>query len=414
MSISQSDRTREAKVARGTPIAESIKLGNLQYPMIRPMSLVSQRRSITHDAQSTSYAPSSTITTFLNSGDDYVYGPGCYLRFDVTFATADGDMGGGANSIGSIVNLIDSLSIYHSSGTLIDRVEAVNLKHAVTQIVSKPADYFLSNGVNYGYDALLTAGTVYKYAIPLSDLHNFWGRKKLIPAMLHSGLKVVIQLASNDMVTSVTTGTFTVTNPSFSIDSLTLTDSAQLFLQEQSAKNGLVFPFTSWEHVSQATAASTTYNLQVFRAVSQATMAMAVARVTTNVADDSKDSFTPTDIAADEKESMSVQWKLAGLYMPVKALDSLADLWQWNRNQITNDPGTVAGYPVTTDEYSGIHLCRLERDHVIKAQGIPVSGSRSLTYTATFNDPTARTISIYMEFIKLAKVYLYDKIIIQE
>jgi len=405
------DRTREAKVARGAPIAESIKLSDLTYPMIRPMSLVSSRRVIEHSAQSISYAPGAAITTFLNSGDDYVFGPGSYFKFNVLFSGADGTFVGD----GSAVNCIDSISIYHSSGTLVDRVEAVNLKHSVMQKQTHPADYFLTNAVNYGYGATLTAGTVYKYCIPLGDLHNFWGRKKLIPAMLHSGLKVVIQLSSAATATSTTGGTFLVQNPSFAIDSLTLTDSAQLHLQEISAKQGLVFPFLSHEHISQSTSSGTSYNQSVFRAVSQATLAVAVARTTANVNAITLDSFEPVPCAADEAKVCSVQWKLAGLFMPNKALDSMAEIWTWNQNQMSNDSANrVAPYSVADAKYNGVHMVRLERDHAIKAQGLPVSGSRSLTYSATFGTSVARTVDIFMTFVKLSRCYLFDKVIIQE
>jgi hypothetical protein len=404
--------TSESRVAgRGTPIGESIKLSNLEYPMVRPMSLVTQRRQIEHQAQSTSYAPSSTITTFINSGDDYINGRGCYLRFDVQWTTQSGVYG----PDGSIVNCIDNISLYHSSGTLIDRVEEVGLRHSVMMKQLHTPEWFTNNATNYGYNGTdgVGAANLAKYSIPLSTLHSFWDSDKLIPAMLSSGMKVVIQLKPSAIVTSGTAlGTYVINNPIFVMDSLTLTDSAQLHLQEESAKNGLVFPFKSWDHVSQAPGSSTSYNLSVFRAVSQATDAFAVARLTADIAD-AKDSFLPVTVGADETESFAVQWKLGSQYFPIKALDTLTDIWQFNRMQVEADAKRVAPFPVSTNKYSGVHMVRLERDALIKGQGIPVSGSRSLNYTATFGSAAIRTIDVFMGFISLARVYMFDKVLIQ-
>lgn len=401
--------TTEAKVARAAPMGDSIKLSNLEYPMIRPMSLVTQRRQIEHSAQSTSYQANSTITTYINSGDDYVWGKGCYFRFDITWATQDGDY----NSQGSAVNVIDNISLYHSSGTLIDRVDGVNLRHAVWTQHTRDVDYFTRDAKNYGYSEANTAGTKYEYAVSLGDLHPFWNTDKLIPAMIHSGMKIVIQLAPNTIPNSGTAGgTYTLTDPVLVMDQLTLTDSAQLFLQEQSAKNGLVFPFKSWEHIDSSSASGTSYNMSVFRAVSQATEAFAVARETANIAD-GEDSFLPD--AVNTTGAFSVQWKLASQYYPVKALSSQADLFHWNRNQISTDIGVRKSnlLPNATMN-TGVHVVRLERDHLLKHQGVPVSGSRSLTYTASFGDAGARTIDVFMSFVKILRCFLFDRLIVSE
>lgn len=416
--LPQGRDTTEGKTSRGMPIGEAIKVSSLEYPMVKPLSLITQRRLIEHAAQSSSYASNSTITAFINSGDDWVAGKTSYLKFGIEWTTQAGNY----DEYGSVVNVIDSISIYHSSGTLIDRVEAVNLKHCVWTNHTKNGDYLSNDALNYTYSATHAVDTTYTCAVPLGDLHGFWNTDKLIPAMLHSGLKVVIQLASNTIPNSgLAGGTFAVSDPVFVIDSLTLTDSAQLYLQEESAKNGLVFPFETYEHIDQATAASSSYNLSVFRAVSQATRAFAVARTTADITTDGNDSFLPLTAGADGK--FSIQWKLGGNYFPVKSITTQADLYRINRDVVAYDTDKgcnlesgIGNGLTMSPMMTGVHMVKLERDHMLRHQGLPVSGSRSLNYTATLNSgsPVARTIDVFMMFIKLAKIFMYDKCIVSE
>lgn len=443
MSSAMTDTTREAKTSRGAGVSDSIKLADLTYPMVRPLSLVTQRRFINHDFQTSSYSAGSVATCFISSGDDYVYGPGCRLRFNVVLAGNNNVVTGfGLN--GSAINLIKNVEIYHSSGTQIDRVPNVNAYRAMKDRLTKSADYYNGEGSVYGMSwaadgkvADVTSytlgdpaadgsgdGRTHTFSIPMSEIHDFWGQKKLIPAMLHSGIKVVIQFASIAEATATTTGALTaltITNASIQCDSLTLTDSAQLYLQEESARNGLVYPFLSYENITETGTANIQGN--VFRAVSQATMAYAYGRVTTNLTDAAVDSFLPIAIttapeAKTESKAFSVQWKLAGQYFPVKQLTDYKDLSAWNRDQVRGMDHTGASFRTTyADEYlpySGIQAVRLERDHMLKLQGVPVSGSRALTYTSTWGVTTGKTVDIFMEFVKLAKIYMYDKCIIQE
>jgi hypothetical protein len=200
---------------------------------------------------------------------------------------------------------------------------------------------------------------------------------------------------------------------------LTLTDSANLFLQTESAKNGLVFPFTSYETISVTGTTNVTTN--VLRAVSQATMAYAIGRVTTNLVNADLDSFLPIAITTAPTSTVasaafSVQWKIAGQYFPVKDLSNYRDLYRWNASQVSGDSNKPLSFGARYADvaYSGIQCVRLERDHALKQQGIPVSGSRALTYTSTWGVNTAKTVDVFMEFVKLARVYMFDKVIVQE
>lgn len=403
-------KTRNAQVvSKSVPIGDSIKLGRMEYNMIRPSSLVVARKMIVHDAQSTSYTAGQNITTFLSTGDDAVWGRGSFLRFDVVFDGADGTVG--AN--GSAVNLIDNIALYHSSGTPILRIENVNLRHMINQVSTKSTAYLSSTAKSWGRNATLTDGTTYKYSIPLKDLCDFWNRDILTPAMLHSGIKVVIGLASQATSTSTTGSVFTVSNPAFHMDCLTLTDSANQWLQQRSASQGLVYPFKSYEHVSTAPGAATSYNINVLRAVSQAGFAVGCLRTTANVGVITADSFLPITIGADETKTMSVQWRLSGLYMPNKSLTTLSENYMWNRLQWDNVDHDL-GFGVDTVANSGIMALNLERDtYLINGNGHPVSGSRALNLAVTCGSSVARTLDVFMDFTKLARVYLYDKVLIQ-
>ena len=413
--LSSTTRNAETmKTSKGSSIAESAKIGMLEYNMIRPSSLVTQRRSIEHSAQSNTYNPSSSIVTFVNSGDDYINGRTSFLRFDVAWTTTAGDYG----AYGSAVNLFDSITIHHSSGTQIERLETLNLEHMVQQVSTKTAGYLVNNATAWGHgNQSATITVTNKYAIPLSHLSKFWDTDMLIPNMLHSGLKVVIGLASN---TGTTGGTFIVSSPTFHMDSVTLTDNAQIWLQERSAKQGLVFPFTSYEHVSTNGGGSvSSYSINVMKAVSQATFAVAVARTTASVAVDTADSFLPIALAADETQTMAVHWKLAGQQFPQSTITSLSTNYMWSRNQWGNvEAESQIQGPVDASsndlEYSGIFPLSLERDHLIAGQGHPLSGSRALNFSCTFGQgAVARTVDVFVYYTKLARVYLFDKVLVQ-
>lgn len=413
------DRDRnEEKTAKSTPIQDSIKISSLTYPMVRPLSLVTQRRAVEHPFQLTSYTSGNTMNCDTNSGDDYIVGKGCYLKFEMTWATQAG-VYGGATSAGSAINVIDNITVIHSSGTVIDKLEAVNIHHAFWSVATKSADTIGSDGAAYGFRATNAATTKFFFTIPLGEICGLFARDKPIPSMLASGLRFVIQLATNAQTTVnvAGSGTFTLTNPAIVFDQMTLTDSAQLYLQEQSSKNGLVFDFESHEHQQSGGGTSVQkYNISIFKAMSMATTAFAVARDTDNINSDAKDGFEPITATAGTAADMSLQWRIASQYYPLKAITDRGELFQWNRNQISVDYTNRPGYITPSSLFNtGVHFCRLERDHLLNYSGIPVSGSRALTYTATFAGAADdRTIDIFVHYVKLARVWGYNRIIISE
>jgi hypothetical protein len=306
---------------------------------------------------------------------------------------------------------------------LIDRVDYVNLMHMIMQRTTKTAEYLATNALNWGYGKTDVKTTdTHSHCIHLSDLHGLWNTDKLIPSFLHSGIKLVIKTAPSGIVTKNTTtgGTYTLSNVKVYCDQRTLTDAAQDVMARQSATKGLVFPFISHESVAVADSA-TSYNVQVNRPVSLAVDSVTIGRDTDLLAD-GKDSFVPIlldtnitdyDSAITSNDSFSVGWKLGSQIFPVRNLTNANDLYVWNRQNCPT-PDVPCVFKHFEAENLGIFWCSLERDSALRLQGLPTSGSRPLVVNLTYAASDNRTINVFLRFVKLARVYMFDRCVVQE
>jgi hypothetical protein len=409
------------------PTDTLLKLSKMEYPMIQPLSLVNQHRLMPYDCTSSTITAGNTFHVLLATGDDWVWGKGCYLKMDVTWTTQSGEYG----PLGSAANIIQEISIYHSSGHLIDRIDYVNLMHMVMQRTTKTTEHFTTNALNWGCgsgtaDYKDVAASTFSHCIPLSDLHGLWNTDKLIPSFLHSGIKLVIKTASSALVNEGTAGgTYALANVKVYCDQRTLTDAAQDVMARQSATKGLVFPFISHEAVAVADTAAS-YNIQVNRPVSLAVDSVTIGRDTALLVDGS-DSFLPINItktattatttyatsSLDKSDTFSVGWKLGSQIFPVRNLTNVNDLYVWNR-QNCPAPDVPASYKLFDVLNTGVFWCSLERDSALRLQGLPTSGSRPLVVNLTYGESSNRTINVFLRFVKLARSYMYDRVIIQE
>jgi hypothetical protein len=388
---------------------KKLDLNNLTYPMIQPVSLVVSRSQIQNAAQSTSYTQNKNMVFYLNTGSSLVNPRGCSLHMKVAWTTA------GNYASASAVNLIQDVSITHSHSRPIQTIKKVNLHHQLESHQRKSLEQLTQSGSQYDYKTDTKAAPLGgRYVcIPLSEISGFFDRDILIPSQIMAGLKVEVTLSTEALATSIV-GTFVISDPYISLDTFSLSDSANISIAKMAAKDGLVYPFQSY-HTVDMEATSTSYSLSCFNQMSQATFARACFRTTADIAAGA-DSYAPISIVdATTFDGCSVQAKIGNLYYPMQALNNATELFEWNKSQNFNGMQHRKDAYATTSVYNtGVFNFNLERDHLLDGNGVSVSGSRAFVLNITASSSVARTLDLFVYYIRLVRAFSNSQILISE
>jgi hypothetical protein len=281
-----------------------------------------------------------------------------------------------------------------------------------------------------------------QYCIPLSKLMGLFSSTKLLPGLgLISGarIEIGIERPATALRWAAGVGTFEMSNCHIVLDTYTLSDSILKTLNQTSATSGLEVLFDSYDRVVQPEGTSS-LNLSSKRAVSRAQWAMAVSRLTVNTTNAALDSMAAEKFAVE-----SQQWSLAGLWLPNNPLfgvdrgagfydvnehaqnaqyvfgkvrecmdDNMVSLTKFKGVQPYSQSGPGPDFlGIDSNEGYGVCAVVLERSATLHGSGLPVSGSRILQLRATYFDAQPRTITLYMVYQKLARVFL-DRALIKE
>lgn len=293
----------------------------LQYEMAPDLSVATDRTFKEHPFQKNEYGSGETAFCILNSGADFIDGRNTYLAFDIrpkfvgtlpsNFATHPR-----FNPLGSVLQMIRSITITDRAGNEIERVQDVGRLADLLMRNSYSNSWFNTYGRQFGATASHFAGedidpafggpesafaaparwpidtdtatadqegTSRGFVIPLRFISGLFDFNQLLPAQLMSGLRFEIQFQQPARALQFPGGdafttqyTYTHNNVRIVADSVKLTDSIARELNERAANDGLEIMFRTWFTTCFIQAVDTSqYNVEIRKAVSRAFGALA-------------------------------------------------------------------------------------------------------------------------------------------
>ncbi len=474
-----------------------LTVNNLQYLLEPDLSVAVNSTHKQHFFQSQEYTNEQRGICILNSGADYIDTTRSYLNLRLTNnSTSKLNFG----PTGSVLNIIQRITVSSRSGDELCRIRGVNLLQQMKCPYQMDTQWHRTVGELIGYGGSIRGGESKVFIIPMYMLCDFFGYGRLLPSMLMSGLRIEIEwenpkvsfkyskapplntsapidgefwvakginttgtghmdgevptavtITANDHImlwrpedpideetTPIVNPTYKVDNIYFNLKSVQLTDATQRALNELSAVNGLEIVYCDWEttdHVSD----TSSIHIEVRKASSRALKAILRQRPTANVAEYDQHSFLSTQF-----QYLEYQWQLGSLYFPQQPIKTRTgsdrtaakegcapeayaqtldcfDKFQPNsrpplmrlHQKVTYDGnmrlptwGEQQMDHVGFDEYGATIGVTLERSSLFNLAGIPINNSRVLSFRSSLASATGMTNTIFLKYVKLARVFL--------
>lgn len=399
-----------------------MEVNDIEYEFPKNLSVVNRRVLIRSNFNKSSYAHTETATCYLNSGDWYVDGKNSYLYFSVLVigACATGD--------GSLANLVNSITFTSKSGTEIERQLQAGDIRIIEDRYRCSGDWFNSAGQVMGY----LGGAAYNDApvgvvpsaeidccIPLGKLLGLGRTEALLPSQLVGGARIDITFNTPQLAlvgtAALAAATYTITNPSIVLDSYLFNDGVLRQLNSMAASRGLDVYFDTFDH-SRTTTAATSINMDARKAVSRAQYVVARTRLDSALDGTINDNPTISEVLSPTTSWATYQFNLGGLYFPNAPVSTEIEMCQnalycYGKMGYCDKPGSVGS--VAFMARNAIACATLERSSVLALSGLPVSSARVLSLNGTFDDAQSRTTDMYLNYIKVAKVFL-NRCIVKE
>jgi hypothetical protein len=440
-----------------------LDFNQLQYECYPDLSVVVDRTFKKSFFQKSSMDPTTTGYCIWNSGSDYINTKTSVLSLTLKIVMAS-DSGAQAVRWGrfdSGINCIKRLRIRDRAGNELVNKHDVNIIAAIERATMKSENWHNTVGTLSTIDAnayaiATVAGTHYvNVQIPLSELTGFFDFDQLMPAQIASGLRMEIEWEQLDKVfmfdvepTLLNAVTYSIEDAHVVLDSCKLTDSVARSLNTRSATDGLEISYRTWfSSTYQVPDGTQSVTLETRRAVSRAFKAYCHPKTTPTNEWSIQSMSTNTENTCEE-----YQWRAGNLYFPQQTvrnnasagLDNIVEksmfLYTLSMNSKTETPldngrltlrdwTAPSGVGVALDENSNgppadngignfgtwpkdlpggmaIIPLSLERSSVQDVSGIPLNNSRVLSLSAKFGDGDAREVKIFMQYLKVARVFM--------
>lgn len=405
-----------------------VSVNNLRYQNIGSPTLVEKRTQRKFYAKKTEYTGGENVEVSLSVGSDLVYGPNSFLVLCVKTDHGVSKFFQGAtknddSTRGSALNLIQSVLI-KTRGKEIDRCDHKNLLMKYLLHYENDTEYLHAGvgsamGTNVADFATKTC-----VAIPLMYISDIFGNKdQLIPHQIINNMDITLKL--EDGVTAFTWNTppaattYKVSDAYILLDQYSLKDSASLHLQkEASTKSGLVFSYKSWYHQTTNANAVTSISSNVGAPHSQTLRALSVVRNSTDIANDSVDSFR----AITETDASFPKWRylFGSMSFPEQKVDSPVESYMLVQQVFQKMRDNQSPNSIDIDEYKGqigVIAQSFERHGwLLEQSGLSLNiGGRNLILE--WNKPSNGNnlvIDTFMEFTRVISAYSDGKLVISD
>lgn len=461
-----------------------MSIQNLAYELPADISLAMSGgvlKKNSADQNSYTNTGSSEIVFTVQSSQDFVYGRNCYLRFDVKaagLATTGGDdvALGFLNSPATA--LFERVLIESRDGAELERIDDLNKMVRNCLPWKYPEDYRLSAEmagqkfskafVNNG-GAFTGAETVADFAlntpqavgtgsdlrvvIPLWYFSGLFSEETLLPPTLTSGMRIRLTLAPiAEAISIIGTDdgkatipgytaaalTYTITDPVIMCDSYTLEPTVMRAIMEQmSSKDGLPYVYESMFAQTANPGTSTSYTLQVNKAVARAQKLWVVTQNTI------ADSTLVDNLGTKQIPYYQVQTRVGDLYLPQQTLQlgstdsaagarrNCAELYAqnlqctWGMRDPYRDPSVslqdfrnfVTGSDLAETACNGgfaTVVQNLNQSAHVGASGLALNNSRTGEMTIRYHAGAtgAKNVVAWLQYVKVAAVYS-DRVVVK-
>lgn len=398
-------------------------VNNLIYRQPKALSLAKARTFVKQFFQRSDYpsAAGKTAICDWNTGSSYIDPYNSFLTFSVK---TTGGVGSFSFERGSSMNLINRLQVRSRSGTELERIDDANLWSYLDLNYSQSDEYLktigslMGHGVDTANHLTYSIGASVKFAIPLIFLCPLFRplKKQLIPPQMGSGLhfEMTFEAVNTAFISTSSITSYDITDIEFYLDTVELSDDTQKTLNMESANTGLewVSPriYTS---VTSLPAGQTSTSIQLRKAVSQAMSAYCIPRRTSDINDQTEDSFSSA--YGGLSQPIEYQYRVGSLFFPnqvVRENSTISNpesyinaLTTWDKNKHQNYPCSVSMKNFMQD--LGIFACTLSKNDSLHLAGLPLNNSRALELNLSFPDagPVERTLTLFLEYIQVSKFY---------
>lgn len=395
-----------------------LMVNNLVYKMPKALSLAVNRTMKRQYFHRNSYSDGENAIIDFNTGSSYIKCCNSYLTFNLKL-TGTTPTGNFAN--GSAINILNAINIQTRSGTELDRIDRLNIWSKNDIRHNYGQDWITKFGSMTGVgstgigatDAANLSATNTKFVIPLALISGFFRPKvhSLIPPQLASGLK--IELVFEDYRTAIfqksgTVTGYTVSDISIMADTVDLSDATQKTLNMESASSGLEYTYPRI-YASTNTISSTSINVQVRKAVSQANIATAALITQGDLLDVTKDS-----LKSETFDVSTWQYRLGSLYFPNQPIKTATDGVEsyfisqqvYDKSDHSHQENSVSLTDFTTNGY-GILSASFEKDSQINLSGLPINNSRVLELQATLASYTNPIeLVVFLEYTVVVRAFI--------
>ena len=388
--------------------SQILATNGLRYKMPMPLSTTMVRTLKRQYSQKQSYDSNETIVFDLNVSGQ-VDPEKSYLTFK--FKCLDNNSAGVASAFGrnGFLSLIREIKISSKNGVELERIQHLN-QYAQYWIPAnnsavETARTALLTGYERGYSAG-DSGAGVRVVIPMRSITALFrphikGQK--IPSMLLAGSRIEITLESVARAVT-TTGApvkFVVEAPTIVLMEHACNDNTLKVLTQESSQNGLEYVydrvFTSYEESNSAIV-----NLQIKKAVSQATSVTTVITDPNNVNSQNAESFNSVDVNATPALFSKFNYRHASNYYPHQAIDNVGEVFNLqNCNNV--DDNSIAYAEFLTENFNV--STPLKTEHSISSSGLAVNNSASISLEYEGNT-TNKTYYTFLVYTCLARAFL--------
>ena len=407
---------------------DDMLVNNLIYRQPVDLSLAKSRTHVKQFFQRSDFknAGGQTAICDWNTGSSYINVANSFLVLEFKLSTDDAPRVYNFGKHGSAMNCINRIMVRTKAGSEIDRVDYVPLwsrtdtQYNCTRDYKDSAMSLAGYGVDYATSTSAVPVPAYKVAIPLERLAPIFNplKKQLMPPQLASGLHIEIVFENLGSAFTVAgplvNPTFDISNIHFLLDQVDLSDEAQKAIAVESAETGLEWVTPRiYSLQTSLPAGVTNANVQIRKAVSQATRAWTVVQ---NASIYGSTSFDST-ASIEQPGSVKWQYNLGSLYFPnqeVVDTNSLSPVSSMLEALYAFDKTKDGSFsvPVTIDDFktdSGILAMTANRDDELFLSGLNINNSRSLQFKLDAvwlpSDTGSHLLTSFLEYMQVVKCY---------
>jgi hypothetical protein len=270
------------KTAKSSDLDRIFLNSKLDYSIPDTTVIVNQRRTVEIKPSQDTYSAGDVLRIDFSSEHDYVYGPNCYLMFDVTANAQDIELDQSVK--GSLCNCLSEIKITAKSIQL-EHTRGLNTLVHMKDHFACNQGYLSHTGTLMGYDdGNITAGQKRKALIPLHHISSFFSQDKYIPLPELGIVTMEFTLAPNNksFVFAAAGGTYTVDNVRLVLDSYTMAEAVLRKGQKLAASGRLILSYDTYDYNNSSVTAATSNSVEFKRSVAKALSVYSRVKLTSN------------------------------------------------------------------------------------------------------------------------------------